>query len=88
MRKPVQQPPQGVHYEWDEAEAAQRGDGNIELGEGDDPLAVGRWVLHPNWGRGRIVDREGSGDDLKLSISFAQGRTKKVLAAFAQLQPG
>ena len=88
VRKPVQPPPQGVHYEWDEAEAAHCGDGNGELGDGDDPLAVGRWVLHPNWGRGRIVDRQGSGDDLKLSISFAQGRTKKVLAAFAQLQPG
>jgi hypothetical protein len=50
-------------------------------------MAVGSWVLHPSWGRGQIVDREGSRDDLKLSIRFGGGRTKKVLVAYARLEP-
>ena len=82
VRKPA---PEGVHYEWDESETASHID-EIPLDDGNDLMSVGRWVLHPSWGKGRIVDREGSGSDMKLSISFG-GRLKKVLAAYAHLEP-
>jgi len=75
--------PKGVHYEWDESEAAAQSSSD----DGSDLMAVGSWVLHPSWGRGQIVDREGSRDDLKLSIRFGGGRTKKVLVAYARLEP-
>ena len=61
-------------------------DNTIDVAGGEDLLAVGRWVEHPAWGRGQIVDREGSGSDTKLSIRFG-GTTKRVIAAYAQLQP-
>lgn len=44
-----------------------------------DPLRVGARVSHPKFGTGEIVAREGAGEQLKLTIAFADG--KKVLLA-------
>ena len=82
--------PQGVHYVADEDTGPHReGDDFPTDGAtnpGGDPLAIGRWVLHPAWGRGQIVGREGTGTGTKLSIRFGRA-TKRVVAAYAQLQP-
>jgi DNA helicase-2/ATP-dependent DNA helicase PcrA len=82
--------PKGVHYVPDEES------GNLQMefpGEtastdfaGDDLLAVGRWVMHPDWGRGKIVGREGIGAETKLTIAFGS-KIKRVIAAYAQLEP-
>ena len=71
----------GVHYEFDVDPGPAAGE------TGNDLLAVGRWVRHPRFGRGEIVDREGSGEDLKLSIRFGSSRPKKIMVAYAQLEP-
>ena len=71
----------GIHYEFDDEPGPVAGDA------GNDLLAVGRWVRHPNFGRGEIIDREGSGEDLKLSIRFGSSRPKKIMVAYAQLEP-
>lgn len=42
-------------------------------------------VLHSIYGLGWIVDYEGSGDDLKLTVRFARGGPKKLLAKYANL---
>ncbi|MBI2502759.1 MAG: UvrD-helicase domain-containing protein [Candidatus Latescibacteria bacterium] len=65
---------EGIHYvpEPDFAEAAE------------DFLAVGRWVLHPSWGRGKILARDGEGTQLRLSIRFG-AQVKRVMVAYAQL---
>ncbi|MFH1570521.1 MAG: UvrD-helicase domain-containing protein, partial [Gemmatimonadota bacterium] len=54
---------EGVHYEWDEAAEATQHREEPGAGDLDDQefLAVGRWVLHPSFGRGQIVQREGHG---------------------------
>ena len=79
--------PQGVHYEWDEgAQAAQSKTDFGAFVDQDDFLAVGQWVRHPQWGRGQIVEREGHGDKMKLSIKFSS-RVKRVAVAYAQLEP-
>jgi len=44
----------------------------------------GKRVHHEIWGQGRIVDIEGAGDDLKLSIVFNGGVKKKVMAGFVE----
>jgi DNA helicase-2/ATP-dependent DNA helicase PcrA len=75
----------GVHYEWEETAPAREAFSQVV--DGDDFLSPGRWVLHPTWGRGQIVGREGQGEKTKLAIRF--GRTvKKVIASYAQLEPG
>jgi len=48
----------------------------------------GAWVHHPTWGRGKVVDRSGSGTETKLTVRFQDGATKKVVAKYANLQPG
>ena len=79
----------GVHYEWDEPSAAVEADVDSMSGavDSDDMLAVGRWVLHDSFGRGQIVAREGSGDRTKLTVRFASGRPRKIVVAYANLEP-
>ena len=77
---------EGWHYEWEDPASITHLDPGIEEYV-DDFLAVGKWVLHPHWGRGVIVSREGSGADMKLSIRFKGNRLKRVAVAYAQLEP-
>lgn len=89
VRVPEKKAPEGVHYVPDEDSGMQMqfpGASDDTDFAGDDVLAVGKWVEHPAWGRGQIVSREGAGTDMKLSIRFG-GKTKRVVAAYAQLQP-
>ena len=79
--KPKAAVKKGIHYEFDDEPGSAAGEA------GDDLLAVGRWVRHPAFGRGEIVDREGSGEDLKLSIRFGSSRPKKIMVAYAHLEP-
>lgn len=60
-----------------------------ELNDGDPfPMEAGAAILHPTWGRGRVLERSGSGPDTKLTVRFQSGSTKKVVVRFAGLQPG
>ncbi len=75
----------GVHYEFDDGTAEGHLENDMSLD--DDILALGRWVLHPSWGRGQIVAREGVDTDTKLTIRFSRGQIKKVVVAYASLEP-
>jgi DNA helicase-2/ATP-dependent DNA helicase PcrA len=44
----------------------------------------GKRVHHEIWGQGRVVEAEGDGDDVKLSIVFSGGVKKKVMAGFVE----
>ncbi len=46
----------------------------------------GASVVHPKWGRGLILRREGDGDDVKLTVSFPGYGLKKILEKFAGIQ--
>jgi DNA helicase-2/ATP-dependent DNA helicase PcrA len=52
----------------------------------EDGFAVGAYVHHPRFGGGRILDREGSGKHLKLTIHFSDHGSKKILPAYTKLQ--
>lgn len=39
----------------------------------------GRWLEHPEYGRGKIVTAEGSGADAKVTVDFAAGGRRKFL---------
>ncbi|HUC42725.1 MAG TPA: UvrD-helicase domain-containing protein [Candidatus Sulfotelmatobacter sp.] len=52
----------------------------------EDGYSVGATVVHPMFGGGRVVDREGAGRNLKLTIQFPGFGTKKILPAYTQLQ--
>ncbi len=57
-------------------------------GPHDDGFDVGAIVRHPRFGGGQILDREGSGKRLKLTIQFANYGRKKILPAYTQLRLG
>jgi DNA helicase-2/ATP-dependent DNA helicase PcrA len=43
-------------------------------------------VRHPKYGEGMVVQREGDGDDAKITVQFQQHGVKKLVEKFAQLQ--
>ncbi|HET7292603.1 MAG TPA: UvrD-helicase domain-containing protein [Vicinamibacteria bacterium] len=47
----------------------------------------GARVRHPLFGVGTVLRSEGSGDDLKLTVSFPAVGAKRLVARFAGLQP-
>jgi DNA helicase-2/ATP-dependent DNA helicase PcrA len=56
---------------------------------GEDPgdgYAVGAYVDHPRFGAGQIVQREGSGKHLKLTIQFTSYGPKKILPSYTKLE--
>jgi DNA helicase-2/ATP-dependent DNA helicase PcrA len=52
----------------------------------EDGFRVGAIVAHPRFGSGRILEREGSGKTLKLTIRFAGTGSKKILPAYTTLE--
>jgi len=49
-------------------------------------LVPGSHVLHEKYGRGLVLRREGSGDNAKLTVSFAGFGQKKLIEKYANLQ--
>jgi DNA helicase-2/ATP-dependent DNA helicase PcrA len=47
---------------------------------------TGARVIHPKYGEGTIVRREGEGDDAKVTVSFNKAGIKKLVEKYAQLQ--
>jgi DNA helicase-2/ATP-dependent DNA helicase PcrA len=48
--------------------------------------ALGTRVKHAKYGYGTILRTEGSGDDLKLTVSFIAHGLKKMIAKYAELE--
>jgi DNA helicase-2/ATP-dependent DNA helicase PcrA len=42
--------------------------------------------MHPKYGKGTVVRREGDGDDAKLIISFSGYGLKKLIEKFAGIK--
>jgi DNA helicase-2/ATP-dependent DNA helicase PcrA len=49
-------------------------------------LRPGSQVRHPLFGIGTVLRADGSGDDLKLTVSFRAAGTKRLVARFAALE--
>jgi DNA helicase II / ATP-dependent DNA helicase PcrA len=62
------------------------GDG-VEAGSGGAFYRLGKRVHHPEYGIGTIIGVEGSGDALKVTISFSVYGSKKFLPKYAPLEP-
>lgn len=52
----------------------------------EDGYSIGVAVRHPMFGRGTVLEREGSGANLKLTIQFTGYGTKRILPAYTELQ--
>ena len=49
-------------------------------------MSAGATVEHPKYGRGKIVRREGEGEDAKLTISFPGYGLKKIVLKYAGIK--
>ncbi|RKY72209.1 MAG: ATP-dependent DNA helicase PcrA [Candidatus Latescibacterota bacterium] len=49
---------------------------------------VGSWVIHPQWGRGKILSKTGFGENTKLAVYFDTVGEKRLLVRYAELEPG
>jgi DNA helicase-2/ATP-dependent DNA helicase PcrA len=59
-----------------------------EVARQEDPgdgFPIGARVMHPRFGGGRILDREGKGKSLKLTIHFSDHGPKKILPSYTKL---
>ncbi|MFN0117168.1 MAG: ATP-dependent helicase [Elusimicrobiota bacterium] len=47
---------------------------------------IGQRVVHPDFGEGKVLDVEGSGDHAKITVFFINGSKKKLLVKYAPLE--
>jgi DNA helicase-2/ATP-dependent DNA helicase PcrA len=47
----------------------------------------GARVRHPSLGQGVVLDLEGDGDDLKITVYFDRAGKRKLIARYASLEP-
>jgi len=59
---------------------------DIPAPTGKTGLGKGSRVRHPKYGEGIVFQREGDGDDAKITVQFQQHGVKKLVEKFAQLQ--
>jgi DNA helicase II / ATP-dependent DNA helicase PcrA len=52
-----------------------------------DGFRLGMRVKHPAFGLGRVVEKSGSGETVKVTVKFDNGRTTKLLVRYAPLEP-
>jgi len=60
----------GLHYEFEE----------------DELLRIGRIIMHPTFGRGKVIGVEGSGEAVRLEILFTGIGAKKIMPKYAKLK--
>ncbi len=49
-------------------------------------LREGAVVIHPKYGRGTVVRKEGDGDEAKITVMFPGQGLKKLVAKFAGIK--
>ncbi|MFQ6091591.1 MAG: ATP-dependent helicase [bacterium] len=60
---------------------------SVEESAGPIPaFEVGQWVVHPSFGRGRILDKDGRGANLKVTVLFDRNVKKKIMVKYAKLE--
>ncbi len=59
---------------------------DIPTPTGKTGLSKGARVRHPKYGEGVVFQREGDGEDAKITVQFQQHGVKKLVEKFAQLE--
>ena len=59
---------------------------DIPATNGATGLKKGQRVMHPKYGEGTVLQREGDGEDAKLTVLFARHGMKKLMEKFANLR--
>lgn len=57
------------------------------MAKGPHPLRMGQRVRHPIFGEGKILDKSGTGENVKVTVLFDSGARKQILARYANFEP-
>jgi DNA helicase-2/ATP-dependent DNA helicase PcrA len=68
-------------FDPDDAESSRR-----PADTGRSPLRTGARVKHPIFGKGKVLDRSGAGENLKVTVMFDTGARKTILARYASFE--
>ena len=60
--------------------------GNTPAGEPIETPEIGMRVIHPQFGRGQVVDLNGEGPNASATVLFDHTGEKKLLLRFAKLE--
>lgn len=55
-------------------------------GKSDSPFFLGERVLHPFFGKGKVIEIKGEGENQKIIVSFINAGVKKLLLKHAKLE--
>ena len=58
----------------------------VEAPSGKKGFRPGQKVRHPKYGEGTVYQREGDGDEAKLTVQFPRFGLKKLVEKYAQLE--
>jgi DNA helicase II / ATP-dependent DNA helicase PcrA len=59
----------------------------VEEPKGKKGFRPGQKVRHPKYGEGTVYQREGDGEDAKITVQFPRFGLKKLVEKYAQLEP-
>jgi len=59
----------------------------VEEPKGKKGFRPGQKVRHPKYGEGMVFQREGEGEDSKITVQFPRFGLKKLVEKYAQLEP-
>jgi DNA helicase II / ATP-dependent DNA helicase PcrA len=86
----AQKPPtiQKQNSPYDNLKAASSGESKIQNPKSkiEEGFVPGSHVRHPKYGKGLVLRREGSGDNVKLTVSFPGFGQKKLIEKYANLE--
>lgn len=69
--------------EWDD-DGAPKAKKNVFTNTSSGSYRIGKKVNHPDYGLGKILSQEGSGQDEKVTVQFSKGGPRKFLVRFIE----
>jgi len=60
----------------------------VEVPNGRRGFRPGQKVKHPKYGEGTVYQREGEGEEAKITVQFPRFGLKKLVEKYAQLEKG
>ena len=76
-----------IEYDWKQPVTTKKPSGaTYEYEYDDDPFSVGTTVMHPSFGPGKILQRNGSGKDTKVVVFFKDRGQKTLMLRAAKLK--
>ena len=76
-----------IEYDWRQPVKTKKpSDHSYEYEYDDDPFNAGQTVMHPSFGPGKILQRQGSGKNTKVVVFFKNRGQKTLMLHAAKLK--